>query len=106
MMEEEGLKIECETMEEWRASGRLPERYWKRWKRQFREGAEVDGIKNGLEMINSDRSGILRKANSFPLIASLQHLTQHLQRNSLSPEHSIRVSFCRSGLYNKPFPVL
>lgn len=39
--------------------------------------------KNVLEMINSDRSGILRKAYSFPLIASLQHLTQHLQRNSL-----------------------
>lgn len=37
MMKEEELKIEFETMEEWRAHGRLPERYCERWKRQFRE---------------------------------------------------------------------
>lgn len=41
MMEEEGLKIECETMEEWRErereSGRLPERCCERWKQQFGE---------------------------------------------------------------------
>lgn len=47
--------------------------------------------KKGFVMINSDHSGILRKANSFPLIASLQHLTQHLQRNPLSAERLLRI---------------
>lgn len=36
VMEEEGLKIEWETMEGWRPHGCLPGRYRQRWERHFR----------------------------------------------------------------------
>lgn len=75
------------------------------------EGISKKRKKKRWEMINSDGSGILRKANSFPLIASLQHLTQHLQRNSPSPERSLRVFFsgaraCTINPQHIPFLVL
>lgn len=64
-------------------------------------GGTFEKKKKGFVMINSDRCDILRKANSFSLIASLQHLTQHLQRNSLSAVCVCSGSFYHSGLYNK-----
>lgn len=96
VMEEEGLKIEWETMAEWRPHGWPPGRYRQRWEWRFRalerkQSGRTFEKKKGFVMITSDRSDILRKANSFSLIASLRHLTQHLQRNSLSAQRLLRI---------------